>query len=809
MLKYHKYIWNKFSEHANGLYILGKGLDAFEIEKQLIIESSKKHQLVFVFGISENDKQRIIWESANSGVEFLQKDIEKATMPKERAIHYNSNLVYFHSPGVLAKDFLQGIIDPKKISGIIINNSETVLKEPGLQLCLAYYRSSNQNGYIRAFSEKISEIIDLKKVADLLWIRYILLFPRFETNVKESIKLCDIQIVDISLKSANQNIETRKSDSDENEDSNKEFVPIISNNLVKVFDLLKSLHLSFISEYGKSINLTAEQSLTYHPKYIEKVICGHNHSAPPSPSRSPKAELKNLSSTSLNLNKTSSNNNLTEDQQQKILGSVLFFRRAFFILLHEDPVIFNEYLQTIHSRNSGLFHPLWYEYPQATSLFKVSAKYADENIPNPKLQWIVNYISKIPDNKRLLILAEGTGTVTMICNFLAGFTPRTAGGGIQIPLSNVILDQNFESKSASKNSNENDSENLNAIETNNNELNTNDVVLDEELLIDPEIFGVIQPPMILLQELHAQADVLEKFQPDIIIFWDVTVLSLRRLEVFNSRYQKNSICYLLSYPDAKETEAMQNSIDHENNLFVQCIRSLQTLVLNDLVPIPKGTRTIIVDDREFRSFLPISLLKAGFQVVPQHLTVGDYVLSDDIVIERKAYTDLIGSLNSGRLLQQLQRMKQYYASPFLLIEFTDVNEQFNAISAKGKNPAIMNKLMTIIYNFPDVKILWARNSIEAGRTLWSLAAGKQQPTISKAIEMGGRNREVGEEDSRQIKFLSSIPFLTSQQILTIIENCKSLRDLALMSRDKMMSIIDPIVGLKLYGLLHNKIKQSP
>lgn len=801
MLKYHQFIWNTFSTQPNGLYILGKGLDSFEIEKQLIIECSKNHQLVFVFGISENDKQRIIWESANLGVEFLPKDIEKATLRQERSIHYNSNAVYFHSPGVLAKDFLDGMIKPKQIAGLIINNSETVLKDPGLQLCLACYRSNNSDGFIKAFSEKISEIGDLKKISDLLWIRYILLFPRFEANVKESIKSCDIQIVDISLKNPNQNTASVDDESKNSEKTKKvtEFVPIISNNLVKIFELLKSLHSSFMSEYGSLINLTAEQSLTYHPKYIEKVICGQNHSSPSSPLRSPKAELKSLSSTSSNVNKPA--NNLSEEQQQKILQSVLFFRRAFFILLHEDSSVFNEYLQSIQRRNSGPYHPLWFEFPQASSLFKVALKYADESIPNPKLQWIVNLISQIPKDKRVLILAEGSSTVSTICNFLAGFMPRTAGGNIQIPLSNVLLNQDTPPTNNDNNNNNNNLENTENVE--------NEVIFDEELLIDPEIFGVIHPPMILLQELHAQADVLEKFQPDIVIFWDVTVLSLRRLEVFNSRYQKNAICYLLSYPDAKEMESMQHSMKHENDLFVQCIRSLQTLVLTDLVPIKQGTRPIIVDSREFRSALPLGLLKAGFKVVPQYLSVGDYVISDDIVVERKAYSDLVMSLNSGHLLQQIQRMRQYYENCFLLIEFTDVNEQFNAVSAKGKSPSVMNKLMTIILNFPDVKILWAKNFIEAGRTLMALSYGKQQPTVSRAVEMGGRNRELGEEDSRQLKFLSSIPFLSSQHILTIVENCKSLKELALMSRDKMMSIIDPVVGLKLYNLLHSKIKQTP
>jgi hypothetical protein len=44
--------------------------------------------------------------------------------------------------------------------------------------------------------------------------------------------------------------------------------------------------------------------------------------------------------------------------------------------------------------------------------------------------------------------------------------------------------------------------------------------------------------MVMLQETHAQVDVLERFQPDYVIFWDVLLLTIRRLEVFSSRFHK-------------------------------------------------------------------------------------------------------------------------------------------------------------------------------------------------------------------------------------------------------------------------------
>lgn len=55
------------------------------------------------------------------------------------------------------------------------------------------------------------------------------------------------------------------------------------------------------------------------------------------------------------------------------------------------------------------------------------------------------------------------------------------------------------------------------------------------------------------------------------------------------------------------------------------------------------------------------------------LTVGDYVLSDEICVERKSVStgDLMESFKSGRLLQQVSNMNQFYKKPTLLIEFDD------------------------------------------------------------------------------------------------------------------------------------------
>ena len=62
---------------------------------------------------------------------------------------------------------------------------------------------------------------------------------------------------------------------------------------------------------------------------------------------------------------------------------------------------------------------------------------------------------------------------------------------------------------------------------------------------------------------------------------------------------------------------------------------------------------IVVDTREFGCTTPIYLSEKNFWLIPMVLTVGDYILTDKICVERKSVPsgDLFESFKSGRLLQ--------------------------------------------------------------------------------------------------------------------------------------------------------------
>lgn len=128
---------------------------------------------------------------------------------------------------------------------------------------------------------------------------------------------------------------------------------------------------------------------------------------------------------------------------------------------------------------------------------------------------------------------------------------------------------------------------------------------------------------------------------------------------------------------------------------------------------------IIIDKREYNSQLPAELYFAGFTTVPMMLETGDYILSNDRAVERKAITtrDIHESLRSGRLRDQLRRMSMIFKQPYLLIEgSTDeefsikkLNNSWNYVTKEQYQLNVRRGVIELLKKFPTVRVLWSHN----------------------------------------------------------------------------------------------------
>ena len=77
---------------------------------------------------------------------------------------------------------------------------------------------------------------------------------------------------------------------------------------------------------------------------------------------------------------------------------------------------------------------------------------------------------------------------------------------------------------------------------------------------------------------------------------------------------------------------------------------------------------IYVDSRELRSGVPKALRELGAEIDVVTLDVADYVLSEDVGVERKSANDFIQSIIDGRLFEQAKRLTEAYRRPLILVE---------------------------------------------------------------------------------------------------------------------------------------------
>lgn len=212
------------------------------------------------------------------------------------------------------------------------------------------------------------------------------------------------------------------------------------------------------------------------------------------------------------------------------------------------------------------------------------------------------------------------------------------------------------------------------------------------------------------------------------------------------------------------------------------LRSLNTRIAGGGLTGPAGTaperRRIIVDVREFRSSLPSLIHARSIEIVPAMLTVGDYILSPNLCVERKSVRDLISSLNNGRIYNQAAAMVRYYRHAILLIEFDQdkaftlemfadlnlgpnsgggaVNAASHARSsgmvggsgsggdkAAAADTDLQSKLVMLTLAFPGLRIVWTSSPHQSAELFDEMKRPEKEPDAGKCVEIG--TEEVGED----------------------------------------------------------------
>ncbi|XP_017064567.1 DNA repair endonuclease XPF isoform X2 [Drosophila eugracilis] len=378
----------------------------------------------------------------------------------------------------------------------------------------------------------------------------------------------------------------------------------------------------------------------------------------------------------------------------------------------------------------------------------------------------------------------------------------------------------------------------------------------EQFDVTAALASVPHQPYICLQTFKTEREgsmalehMLEQLQPQYVVMYNTNVTAIRQLEVFEARRRlppaERMRVYFLIHARSVEEQAYLTSLRREKAAFELIIDTKSKMVIPEYQDgktdeaftlyknyddeltnentksrqaggqapqTPKETPKVIVDMREFRSDLPCLIHKRGLEVLPLTITIGDYILTPDVCVERKSISDLIGSLNSGRLYNQCVQMQRHYAKPILLIEF-DQNKPFHL---QGKfmlsqqtsmaNADIVQKLQLLTLHFPKLRLIWSPSPYATAQLFEELKLGKPEPDPQKAVALGSDEPTAGEQlhfNSGIYDFLLRLPGVQTRNIHGLLRKGGSLRQLLLRSQKELEELLQSQQSAKLlYDILH-------
>ena len=196
---------------------------------------------------------------------------------------------------------------------------------------------------------------------------------------------------------------------------------------------------------------------------------------------------------------------------------------------------------------------------------------------------------------------------------------------------------------------------------------------------------------------------------------------------------------------------------------------------------------IIVDDRERNAKL-LDLLNEKFDVQRERLEVGDFIVSDRIVVERKTLEDFLASLLDKRIFEQIQKMKAAFQKPIIIVEGSLNIEDLFYLRNIHPN-AIRGLLLTIMVD-EGIPIIFTKNEEETVNLLEILA--RREQINEKRMPQIKVVKKIRTISDAQEALVASIPGINKQLAVNLLTYFKSPKNIANASISELLEV--PLIG---------------
>lgn len=196
---------------------------------------------------------------------------------------------------------------------------------------------------------------------------------------------------------------------------------------------------------------------------------------------------------------------------------------------------------------------------------------------------------------------------------------------------------------------------------------------------------------------------------------------------------------------------------------------------------------IICDTRERVSQVMQELQKLSsedfsVEIKMEQLSLGDYQLSNDVLIERKTIADLESSIVDGRIFNQIEELSTKVTKPCLIVEgiinFSENNTRIN-------NKSLIGLLTSIGLNY-RVPIYFTKNQKETALFLYVIAK-REQYGLTTAPKHRFSKSKMSFSD-QQLFILESFPDIGPTLAKSLLKKFKNIKTIANTSLKELQEV---------------------
>ncbi|MBQ6218979.1 MAG: DEAD/DEAH box helicase [Methanosphaera sp.] len=189
---------------------------------------------------------------------------------------------------------------------------------------------------------------------------------------------------------------------------------------------------------------------------------------------------------------------------------------------------------------------------------------------------------------------------------------------------------------------------------------------------------------------------------------------------------------------------------------------------------------VYVDYREKNSNMMRELDKIKCLIKVKNMSVGDYQITDDIIIERKTVEDFSKSITDKRLYQQAKEMVNNCKKPLMIIEGENIYHTFLHPNA------IRGAMASIALDF-RIPIIQTQNETDTAFMIKRIALREQKKDDKKPVSVRTQTKPVTLPE-QQLFITESLPNIGPVSAKKLLQHFKTLKNLFTASKKELKDV---------------------